>query len=114
MESFSALGHMWKRPIGASSMFYIILSLTIMSPFVVSYFLIIGPIIDDFNPLIYILGLTLIIMLHQTFYWAFQLPPADKVGFFSLMPMLPVWIFFTLLLLPWAMLTLRDGSWGTR
>ena len=114
MESISAVSHMWKRPIGASSMFYIILSLTIMSPFVVSYFLIIGPIIDDFNPLIYILGLTLIIMLHQTFYWAFQLPPADKVGFFSLMPMLPVWIFFTLLLLPWAMLTLRDGSWGTR
>ena len=114
MESISAVTHMWKRPIGASLMFYIILSLTIMSPFVVSYFLILGPIIDGFNPLIYILGLTLIIMLHQTFYWAFQLPPADKVGFFSLMPMLPVWIFFTLLLLPWAMFTLRDGTWGTR
>ena len=114
MESISAVTHMWRRPIGASLMFYIILSLTIMSPFVVSYFLILGPIIDGFNPLIYILGLTLIIMLHQTFYWAFQLPPADKVGFFSLMPMLPVWIFFTLLLLPWAMFTLRDGTWGSR
>ena len=114
MESISAVSHMWKRPIGASSMFYIILSLTLMSPFVISYFLILGPIFDGFNPLIYLLGLTLIIMLHQTFYWAFQLPPADKVSFFSLMPMLPVWIFFTLLLLPLAMLTLRDGSWGTR
>ena len=114
MESISAVGHMWKRPLGASSMFYIVLSLTMMSPFVVSYFLILGPIFDGFNPLIYIFGLALIIMLHQTFYWAFQLPPADKVSFFSLMPMLPVWIFFTLLLLPWAMLTLRNSSWGTR
>ena len=114
MESISAVGHMWKRPLGASSMFYIVLALTMMSPFVVSYFLILGPIFNGFNPLIYLFGLTLIIMLHQTFYWAFQLPPADKVSFFSLMPMLPVWIFFTLLLLPWAMLTLRDGSWGTR
>jgi hyaluronan synthase len=114
MESLSALGHMWKRPIGASLMFYIVLCLTMMSPFVVSYFLIIGPIFHDFNPLVYILGLTLIILLHQVFYWAFQLPPADKVGFFSLMPMLPIWIFFTLLLLPWAMMTIRDGSWGTR
>ncbi len=114
MESISAVGHMWKRPLGASSMFYIVLSLTMMSPFVVSYFLILGPIFNGFNPLIYLFGLTLIIMLHQIFYWAFQLPPADKVSFFSLMPMLPVWIFFTLLLLPWAMLTLRNGSWGTR
>ena len=114
MESISALGHMWKRPIGASLMFYLVLFLTMASPFVVSYFLIIGPIFDDFNPLLYIVGLTLIILLHQVFYWAFQLPPADKVGFFSLMPMLPVWIFFTLLLLPWAMMTLSDSSWGTR
>lgn len=114
MESISALGHMWRRPLGASLMFYMVLSLTIMSPFVVSYFLLIGPIVSGFNPLIYLLGLALIIMLHQTFYWAFQLPPADKVSFFSLMPMLPVWIFFTLILLPWAILTLRDGSWGTR
>ena len=114
MESISAVSHMWKRPLGASSMFYIVLSLTMMSPFVVSYFLILGPIFEGFNPLIYILGLALIIILHQTFYWAFQLPPADKVSFFSLMPMLPVWIFFTHFLLPWAMLTLRDGSWGTR
>ena len=83
MESISALGHMWKRPIGASLMFYIVLFLTMASPFVVSYFLIVGPIFDDFNPLVYIFGLTLIILLHQVFYWAFQLPPADKVGFFS-------------------------------
>tara|TARA_Y100000746_G_scaffold63223_1_gene51991 strand:- start:467 stop:1798 length:1332 start_codon:yes stop_codon:yes gene_type:complete len=114
MESFSALGHMWRRPLGASTMFYVVLSLTLMSPFVVSYFLFLGPIISGFNPLVYLAGLALIILLHQTFYWAFNLPPADKVGFFSLMPMLPVWIFFTLALLPYAMLTIRTGSWGTR
>ena len=114
MESLSGLSHMWKRPIGASVMFYMVLSLTLMSPFVVSYFLLVGPIVDSFNPLVYLMGLALIIFLHQTFYWAFQLPPADKIGFFSLMPMLPVWIIFTLILLPWAMLTIRSGSWGTR
>ena len=114
MESLSGLSHMWKRPIGASVMFYIVLSLTLMSPFIVSYFLLVGPIVDSFNPLVYLMGLALIIFLHQTFYWAFQLPPADKIGFFSLMPMLPVWIIFTLILLPWAMLTIRNVSWGTR
>jgi len=45
----------------------------------------------------------MIVMLHQTFYWAFQLPPDDKVGFFSFMPMLP-----------WALVTIREMSWGTR
>jgi len=105
---------MWKRPLPASLMFHLVFGLTILSPFVVSYFLIIGPVFQEFNPLIYIAGLALIIFMHQTFYWAFQLPPADKVGFFSLMPMLPVWIFFTLILLPWAILTIRNSGWGTR
>jgi len=56
----------------------------------------------------------MIVMLHQTFYWAFQLPPDDKVGFFSFMPMLPMWLVATLIMLPWAFLTLRERSWGTR
>ena len=114
MESISGLKHMWRRPLPASLMFHLVLGLTILSPFVVSYFLIIGPVFGEFNPMIYIAGLALIIFMHQTFYWAFQLPPAGKVGFFSLMPMLPVWIFFTLILLPWAMLTIRNSGWGTR
>jgi len=53
-------------------------------------------------------------MLHQVFYWAFQLPPAKKVGFLSLMPMLPMWFAASLLMLPWALVTLGTRSWGTR
>ena len=52
----------------------------------------------------------MIVMLHQTFYWAFQLPPDDKVGFFSFMPMLPIWILATLVMLPWALVTIREMS----
>jgi hypothetical protein len=36
------------------------------------------------------------------------------VGFLSLMPMLPMWIVASLLMLPWAMVTLRKRGWGTR
>ena len=44
MESISGLKHMWRRPLPASLMFHLVLGLTILSPFVVSYFLIIGPV----------------------------------------------------------------------
>jgi hypothetical protein len=36
------------------------------------------------------------------------------VGFFSLMPMLPMWLVASLVMLPWAVFTLRKKSWGTR
>ncbi|MDP7607674.1 MAG: glycosyltransferase [Candidatus Poseidoniia archaeon] len=114
MESISAVGHMWRRPKGAAIVFYGVLFVTLMAPAVVSYFLLYGPLTGTANPLTYAGGLTLIVLMHQTFYWAFQLPPADKVSFFSFMPMLPMWVLATLILLPWALLTLRERSWGTR
>ena len=114
MESISAVSHMWRRPRPAALAFYGVLFVTLMAPFVVGYFLVYGPITGVTNPLTYASGLTLIVMLHQTFYWAFQMPPADRVGFFSFMPMMPLWIFATLVMLPWAFLTLRERSWGTR
>ena len=114
MESLSAVSHMWKRPRPAALAFYGVLFVTMMAPFVVGYFLIYGPLTGATNPLTYASGLTLIVLLHQTFYWAFQMPPADRVGFFSFMPMMPLWVFATLVMLPWAMLTLRERSWGTR
>jgi hyaluronan synthase len=114
MESFIGARHMWRRPTGAALIFYGVLAVTLLSPFVVSYFLLLGPLLGVVNPFAYASGLTLIVMLHQTFYWAFQLPPADKVSFFSFMPMLPIWILATLIMLPWALVTIREMSWGTR
>lgn len=114
MESISAVSHMWRRPKPAAMIFYGVLFVTLMAPFIVGYFLIYGPLTGAANPFTYVSGLTLIVLMHQTFYWAFQLPPADKVGFFSFMPMLPMWLVATLIMLPWAFLTLRERSWGTR
>ncbi len=114
IEAIIGAGHMWRRSLGAAMAFYGLLLVTLMAPFVVGYFLVIGPVIGQVNPVGYLVGLFLIVTLHQTFYWAFQLPPAKKVGFFSLMPMLPMWIAASLVMLPWAMVTLRSSDWGTR
>ena len=85
-----------------------------MSPVIVTYFLLVGPLSGAINPIGYLIGLSLVVLLHQSFYWAFQLPPAKKVGFFSLVPMPPMWIIASLVMLPWAVVTLRKKSWGTR
>jgi len=114
MESISGSAHMWKRPFGAALIFYMTLFLTFMAPIIVTYFVLIGPIISGFNPFIYLAGIALILMLHQTFYWAFQPDSEKKVGYLSLLPMLPVWVIFTLFLLPWAMFTIRSTGWETR
>ncbi len=114
IEAIIGARHMWRRPLGAAMAFYALLLVTLMAPFIVGYFLVLGPITGQVNPLGYLIGLFLIVMLHQTFYWAFQLPPARKVGFLSLMPMLPMWIAASLLMLPWALVTLRTRGWGTR
>ena len=114
IEAIIGASHMWRRSLGAAMAFYGFLLVNLMAPFVVGYFLVLGPVIGQVNPVGYLIGLCLIVMLHQTFYWAFQLPPAKKVGFLSLMPMLPMWIVASLLMLPWAMVTLRTRGWGTR
>lgn len=114
LESIIGAKHMWRRPWGAAVAFYAVLLVTLMSPVIVTYFLLVGPLSGAINPIGYLIGLSLVVLLHQTFYWAFQLPPARKVGFFSLMPMLPMWIVASLVMLPWAVVTLRKKSWGTR
>ena len=114
IEAIIGARHMWRRSLGAAMAFYGLLLVTLMAPFMVGYFLVLGPVTGQVNPVGYLIGLCLIVMLHQTFYWAFQLPPAKKVGFLSLMPMLPMWIAASLLMLPWAMVTLRRRGWGTR
>ncbi len=114
IEAIIGAGHMWRRSVGAAMAFYGLLLVTLMAPFIVGYFLVLGPVTGQVNPVGYLIGLCLVLTLHQTFYWAFQLPPAKKVGFLSLMPMLPMWIAASLLMLPWALLTLRTRSWGTR
>ena len=114
IEAIIGARHMWRRPLVAAMAFYSLLLVSSMAPVIVGYFLVLGPITGQVNPVGYLIGLSLVVMLHQTFYWAFQLPPAKKVGFLSLMPMLPMWIAASLLMLPWAMVTLRRTGWGTR
>ncbi len=114
IEAIIGAKHMWRRSLGAAMAFYGLLLVTLMAPFIVGYFLVLGPVTGQVNPVGYLIGLSLIVMLHQTFYWSFQLPPAKKVGFLSLMPMLPMWIVSSLLMLPWALVTLRRRGWGTR
>jgi hyaluronan synthase len=114
IESIIGVKHMWRRPLGVAMAFYSVLLVTLVSPVIVTYFLLVGPLAGGINPIGYLIGLSLIVVLHQSFYWAFQLPPATKVGFFSLMPMLPMWIVASLVMLPWAVFTLRKKSWGTR
>ena len=113
-EASNGLTHMWKRPLGAAFLFYISLLLTLMGPIVVFYYVIINPLYFGIQPLGYVTAILAITILHQIFFALFNKTDALKIGFVSLIPAIPMWVFSALLIIPLALLTLRDNRWLTR
>jgi hyaluronan synthase len=109
-ETFLASLFMWRRTPLAMISFYAYVFLSLVSPVVFFRAILWHPIQTSEWPLIYLMGLLLMLLLHGVFY-------RIMVGTRSwILPILSFWFYTVILMwqLPWAVVTLRDSRWGTR
>jgi hyaluronan synthase len=110
-EAMMATTHMWKRPIGAVVLFYLSLLMLVMGPLVMIYFLVLSTLLVGTMPTGYVTAILLISILHQVFFAIFREANVIKIGAFVLLPAIPFWVFTTIILIPLAILTIRQNSW---
>lgn len=109
-ETFIASTFMWKKnPIAALS-FYSYAFLAFVSPIVFIRAMIWHPVTTQEWPVIYLLGLLLMLILHGLFYRLNVGPRKWVLGICSF------WFNTVILMwqLPWALFTMNDTRWGTR
>jgi len=114
VEACNGVKHMWKRPLGAAFLFYLSLLLILLGPLVVFYYIIVNPIYSGIQPLGYVLAIFVITLLHQIFFAMFREADALKVGIAAIIPAIPLWVFSALLIIPLALVTLKNNKWLTR
>ena len=110
-EAIMASTHMWKRPIGAVVLFYLSLLMLVMGPLVMIYFLVLSTLLVGTMPTGYVTAILLISILHQVFFAIFREANVIKIGAFAVLPAVPFWVFTTIILIPLAILTIRQNSW---
>ena len=110
-EAIMASTHMWNRPIGAAVLFYLSLLMLVMGPLVMIYFLVLSTLLVGTMPTGYVTAILLISILHQVFFAIFREANVIKIGAFALLPAIPFWVFTTIILIPLAILTIRQNSW---
>lgn len=109
-ETFIASMFMWrKHPLAAIS-FYAYVFLAFASPIVFFRAMVWHPVVLQSWPVIYLLGLLLMLFLHGLYYRIQVGPRAWLLAIFNF------WFNTVLLMwqLPWAVVTIRDSRWGTR
>ncbi len=109
-ETFIAGSFMWKKnPIAALS-FYSYMFLAFISPVVFFRALVLYPITEHQWPVVYLLGLFLMLVLHGIFY---RINTGRKQW---ILATVNFWFNTVILMwqLPWAVVTLKDSRWGTR
>jgi hyaluronan synthase len=109
-ETFIASLFMWrKNPLAALS-FYSYVFLAFTSPIVFIRAMLWYPATQGEWPIVYMMGLMLMLLLHGLYY---RIEVGPRAWFLAI---LNFW-FNTILLiwqLPWALITIRDSRWGTR
>lgn len=108
-ESFLLLLHSWwSRP--AAFVFILLGVLTsLLSPVVLGYNFVVEPLLNQRIPVLYLVGLYLATVAYAALYRALRNDNMWKYAFF----MTPFYLALSFQLF-WALLRLRDGSWGTR
>ncbi len=109
-ESLLAMKFMWRKNAFAFLSFALGVILPLMSPIIVIRVFLWLPTVYGIWPFVYILGLIYMSFIYGMYYRIFR---RDNIWVYG---MLFTW-FYTLVLiwqLPYAILTLRDSSWGTR
>ncbi len=109
-ENFIAGLFMWKKNPIMSISFYLGVILPILAPVVVARAFIWYPLTTGQFPWFYIIGLLLMSVIYGLYYYIFM---RDKKWIYGVL----FAAFYTIALiwqLPYALLTIRDSSWGTR
>jgi hyaluronan synthase len=109
-ESILACTFIWRRNPIMSISFYLGVALPLMSPIVAARALLWLPFFEDKTPFFYIFGLGLMATLAGVYYYA---KTGDKKWIYGIF----FSTFYALILiwqLPYAILRIRDSSWGTR
>ncbi|MEY4747732.1 MAG: hypothetical protein RLZZ416_781 [Candidatus Parcubacteria bacterium] len=109
-ETFIASTFMWRKNILAAISFYSYVFLAFASPIVFFRAMIWHPLLFGTLPLVYLIGLLLMLLLHGLFY---RINVGARRWF---LPTLHFWFntVFLMWQLPWAVITIRDSRWGTR
>lgn len=109
-ESFIASQFMWRKSPLAALSFYSYIFLAFLSPIVFIRAVFWHPFATHQLPIIYLMGLLLMLLLHGLFYRS-QVGPRSWF-----LAILSFWFNTVILIwqLPWAVLTIRDSRWGTR
>ena len=109
-ETLIASTFMWRRHPLAVFSFYAYVFLALVSPVVFFRAMVWHPIAEQSWPLVYLMGLLLMLLLHGLYY-------RIKVGARAWVLAIVSFWFNTVLLmwqLPWAVITIKDSRWGTR
>lgn len=109
-ETFIAASFMWKKNPLAAFSFYTYIFLAFASPIVFFRAMIWLPAVYHSWPVIYLIGLFLMLFLHGLYY---RLQVGAKAW---LLAIFNFWFNTVILMwqLPWAVVTMRDTRWGTR
>lgn len=109
-ETFIASTFMWKKNPLASISFYTYVFLAFISPIVFIRAMIWHPLVAQEWPVVYLLGLLLMLFLHGLYY-RISVGPRQWV-----LAILSFWFNTVILMwqLPWAVITIKDSRWGTR
>ncbi|MBI4094036.1 glycosyltransferase family 2 protein [Candidatus Kaiserbacteria bacterium] len=109
-ETFIASTFMWKKNPLAAFSFYAYVFLAFVSPVVFFRAVVWYPAVHETWPVVYLIGLFLMLLLHGLYYRLHVGPRA------WLLAIANFWFNTVILMwqLPWAVLTLRDTRWGTR
>jgi len=109
-ETFIASSFMWKRNQTAALFFYAYVFLAFSAPIVFIRAVFVHPIFYHVPPFVYLGGLFLMLLLHGLYY---RISVGKRDWFFAV---LSFWFHTVILMwqLPWALLTIADGRWGTR
>ncbi len=109
-ETFIAASFVWTRNPVAAVSFYTYMFLAFASPIVFFRAMVWLPVTDSAWPIIYLMGLFLMLFLHGLYY---RIRVGQRAWFLAIVNF---WLNTVLLMwqLPWALLTIRDSRWGTR
>jgi len=109
-ETFIASGFMWKKNPLAALSFYSYVFLAFTSPVVFFRAMVWYPAVHESWPIVYLIGLFLMLFLHGLFY---RIQVGARAWFLAIVSF---WFHTVILMwqLPWAIVSLRDTRWGTR
>lgn len=109
-ETFLASLFMWRKNPLAVLSFYSYVFLALASPVVFVRAVFWHPIQTHEWPIVYLLGLMLMLLLHGVYY---RIAVGRRSWF---LPIMSFWFHSVILIwqLPWAVITIRDSRWGTR